>query len=194
LIRDRVLFLSKFIQHPLQIGSVTPSSRYLVNRMAKSVNWSAIESLVELGAGTGVFTRKINQLKSKSCKALIIEKDPDLRNHLSRLYPDLHFGVSAGNFHWMLQNLNIHQVDCIVSGLPFANFAAELQEKILDEITTCLKPDGIFVMFQYSWQMKSKLEQRFHNVSLSVVPLNFPPAIVYECQGIKNSSQCRKQA
>ncbi len=66
-------FLYKFIQKPKEIGSVVPSSSFLTKKMMAKLPWDNIETLVELGAGTGVFTEFITENKKESCPYLFLQ-------------------------------------------------------------------------------------------------------------------------
>ncbi|RXT03716.1 class I SAM-dependent methyltransferase [Ammoniphilus sp. CFH 90114] len=182
LAKQRFTFLNKFIESPAQVGSITPSSKFLVNKMFENVSWDKLDTIVELGAGTGVFTNHIFERKKVSTKAVIIEKDTQMRLNLEKSYPSLIFGPDAERLDLLLHKLNIPQVDCIVSGLPFANFPLELRKNIMEAITKSLKPDGLFIAFQYSLQMKSMLKQYFHHVEIGLEVRNLPPAFVYTCK------------
>ena len=64
-IQDCIVFFKRFIAKPGQIGSVMPSSRYLVKNMLSHTDWSKINNVAELGAGTGVVTsRLLTKLRS----------------------------------------------------------------------------------------------------------------------------------
>lgn len=186
--KDRAFFLYKFLRNPGRIGSVTPSSRFLVEQMAQQVNWKRVRSSVELGAGTGVLTQKIAERRHPDCKVLIVEKDPEMKKRLEKKYPDFYFTSNAANFYTQFLSFGMHQADAIFSGLPFANFSADEQDQILSEVIQALKPNGIFIAFQYSLQMKRKLAEKFGKVMLSFVPFNIPPAFVYRCQDIKSET------
>lgn len=179
---DRFLFLYKFVQSPSSIGSITPSSSVLAKKMMGNLPWDSIDAIVELGAGTGVFTRYIFKHKKPSCKAIIIEKDVQLLESLIATYPLFHFDCDAEKLDRVLQELNIPEVDCIISGLPFAVFSSKLRKRILLAIERSLKPGGQFIAFQYTLQMKNTLEQCFDEMNLSFVPFNLPPAFVYHCK------------
>lgn len=178
---DRAVFLRKYLASPRSIGSVTPSSTFLAHAMVHPIDWDSLQSIVELGAGTGAFTRLINDSKQASCTAVIFEQDRDMRNDLTLKYPNLEFRSSAETLSSVLQEIGLSQVDCILSGLPFYNFSPVLRDKILNEIVQSLTPGGIFVAFQYSLQMKGLLKQFFTQVDISFVPFNLPPAFVYYC-------------
>lgn len=47
----------------------------------------------------------------------------------------------------MVSEAGIHEVDCILSGLPFANFPQTLRDDILEGVVDTLKPGGVFVGF-----------------------------------------------
>jgi phospholipid N-methyltransferase len=175
-------FLYKFIQKPKEIGSVVPSSSFLTKKMLENLPWDNIETLVELGAGTGVFTEFIAENKKESCQIFVIEHDYDMRKNLKTKYPTFYYGAKAEKLDWLLQKYDLPQVDCIVSGLPFAAFSESVREKIMLAISHSLKPGGIFVAFQYSLQMKKTLKKHFNEVIIGFVPLNMPPAFVYYCR------------
>ena len=65
---DRLLFLRKFIDEPKKIGSLTPSSRFLANKMLKNLPWKNFSHVAELGAGTGSFTEQIVERKPAACR------------------------------------------------------------------------------------------------------------------------------
>ena len=178
----RAAFLYKFIQKPKEIGSIVPSSSFLTKKMLANLPWNSIETLVELGAGTGVFTDFITENKKESCQILVIEQDFDMRKALQRKYSEFYYGVKAEKLDWLLQRNNLPQADCIVSGLPFAAFSESLRDKIMEAVTHSLKPGGIFVAFQYSLQMRKSLKKHFEEVKIGFVPLNMPPAFVYCCK------------
>lgn len=178
---DKIFFLHEFIKSPKTVGSITPSSSFLAQAMVQPVDWVNTRSIVELGAGTGVFTSCISELKHPQCKALIFEKDDRMRQRLTKHYPDLYYCDCAEELSRNIKELQLANVDCILSGLPFANFPNHLRHRILDNVINSLKPGGIFIAFQYSLQMKQQLEKRFSRVQIRFVALNIPPAFVYYC-------------
>lgn len=180
-ILDRAIFFYKFIRSPRSIGSVTPSSIFLAQAVIRPIDWSNIRAIVELGAGTGVFTGHIQRLKKPGCTGVIFEQDRELQHRLRQLYPHLHYGCDAEDVYPVLRQLGLCEVDCVLSGLPFANFPDSLTDRLLDEIVHSLKPGGLFIAFQYSLQLRNKLSKRFTKVDLCFVPLNIPPAFVYYC-------------
>jgi len=144
--------------------------------------WDSIDFIVELGAGTGVFTKHINARKKPSCKVIIFEKDVQLLNKLKKSYLSSYFGCDAESLSGVLQQFKLNKVDCIVSGLPFAMFTPMKRRRLLLSVVNSLKPGGVFVAFQYSLQMKTMLKQHFDQVDISMVALNIPPAFIYFCK------------
>ena len=179
---DRILFLRRFIDEPKKIGSLTPSSKFLARKMLKDLPWENFSHIAELGAGTGTFTKQIVKRKPTDCKFLVIEQDFEMRHLLEEEYPDLIFDSFAEDLSATLRRENFPQLDCIISGLPFANMTEYLRCRIVENIHHSLKPGGIFVMFQYSWQMKNLLKEYFPAVKIDFFLLNFPPAFVYFCR------------
>lgn len=182
MVNERALFLREFVESPRKIGSVTPSSKYLTNKMLKKLPWNKIESIVELGAGTGVFTQYIIDHKQAGCKVVAVEQDKVLYERLMMNHPSLLMGREAENLVYILYKHKMGNVDCIVCGIPFANLAKDDRERIISAASGSLKRGGTFVMFQYSLQMRSMLKRYFSEVHIGLELRNFPPAFVYVCK------------
>ena len=58
--RDRWSFLVNFVKHPLRNASVAPSSRIAARNMLRGIDVNALTHVVELGPGTGSFTRELH--------------------------------------------------------------------------------------------------------------------------------------
>ncbi|HYK73735.1 MAG TPA: methyltransferase domain-containing protein [Pseudoneobacillus sp.] len=178
----RIHFLYKFLQSPKQIGSVTPSSSYLVNKMLDQVQWGMVKNVAELGAGTGVFTKGILDRKKKDCQVVAYEYDHELRRKLSTLFPQVIMNKDANDLKSNSLRLGIQHFDCVISGLPFSNFSQSMREGIFQQVSELLSEDGVFIAFQYSLHMKKMLSQYFKNVKILFTPFNFPPAFIYVCK------------
>jgi len=189
---SRVAFLYKFLLEPGKIGSITPSSSFLTNAMLANLPWDHMETIVELGAGTGVFTNFIAKHKKESCQVLVVERDFEMRKLLKSAHPTFHYGAKAERLDRLLYLHNLPPADCIVSGLPFAAFSEQLRHEIIAAAYRSLKPGGIFVAFQYSLQMRKMLNSYFNKVTISFVPINIPPAFVYSCRKTVYSNQSRR--
>ncbi|SFE93852.1 Phospholipid N-methyltransferase [Paenibacillus algorifonticola] len=180
--QGKLLFLNKFLRSPRQIGSVTPSSKFLAKKMLESVPWNEATSVAELGAGTGAITKYIQAAKKKATKVILFEKDPYMREQLQEHYPEFSSYEDSSYLQASLHTEAIKQLDCIISGLPFSNFPQTMRDKLMEQILVSLKDDGLFIAFQYSLQMRSQLKEHFEIEKITFVPLNVPPAFVYVCR------------
>ncbi|MFB5266360.1 class I SAM-dependent methyltransferase [Paenibacillus enshidis] len=187
-INENLLFLKGFLQNPKRVGSVLPSSRFLGAKMVQSVPWNEVKAVAELGSGTGAITRFIKTQVTGSTKVLLFEMDKKMRNNLRIEYPDFACHSNACHMVEKMNQQNIGQLDCIISGLPFFNFTSEMRETLLHQIVEALKPGGIFVAYQYSLQMKKQFAEQLIIEKIEFVPLNFPPAFVYTCRKKENVS------
>ncbi|GAA3404811.1 class I SAM-dependent methyltransferase [Paenibacillus hodogayensis] len=179
---SHLLFLKKFIQNPKQIGSIVPSSPFLANEMVRSVPWSEISALAELGSGTGSITRFIQANATRSAKVFLFEKDERMLSDLLEKYPAFLSYPNARELTEIIRMNGVHHLDCVISGLPFFNFSEELRDKLMSQITEALRPGGYFIAFQYTLQMKKHLERLFDVERIRFVPMNVPPAFVYICR------------
>lgn len=182
LLAERAEFMLRFLEEPAKIGSITPSSMFLARKMLGELPWPELDTIVELGAGTGVFTGYISQHKQKSAKTLVVEQDRSMRKTLRERYPEFFYGTRAEELPALLRYFNLPQADCVISGLPFATFSKEERNQVLLAVSQSLKTNGVFVAFQYSLQMRSLVKKYFREVRIRFAPLNFPPAFIYYCK------------
>ena len=179
-----MVFLRRFFGAPRQVGSVAPSSRFLTRAMLDRVDWVNARNVAELGAGTGVFTREIVKRAHPEAKILVFEVDPALQDLIRAEHPD-HPGLrlygDAQELTAIMKDEGIESLDFVISSLPFTVLPQEVSENILNSVQSALKPGGRFVAYQYSSIMKPKLAARFSDIRTKFVPLNIPPAFVYDC-------------
>ena len=183
-LKEKMLFIKKFVSEPRIIGSITPSSPQLVASMLCNVDWERVGAIAEFGAGTGGVTKAIIKNKRPQSRLFVFEIESDLRQKLSRdtgldIYDD------AAKLPRVLEDERLKKVDPIVSGLPYAVLPQCVTASVLDGISRTLDDDGMFVAFQYSLHMKGAFERIFKEVRTRFVMMNIPPAFVYECRGLK---------
>lgn len=179
---DIMVFLRRFFIAPSRVGSLVPSSRFLSERMLQQVNWNEARVIVELGPGTGVFTKEILEYKHPDSLYFVVERDPQFRDMLLDRFPELVIYEEAVLLDTYLQKMGVSTVDVIISGLPFAVFTEEQRASILDQVEKVLTPGGLFITFQYSLQLRAELEARFEQMDIDFTPLNIPPAFIYTCR------------
>ncbi|MDQ7730921.1 methyltransferase domain-containing protein [Halomonas sp. SpR8] len=183
------LFLKHFLRSPIAIGSVMPSSRHLAAAMVRCVEWEQTRVIVELGAGTGVITQEINALRRENSSFLSFEYENSLRENLAQCYPNVSFYKDAFRLkdHMVTQQEDKIRADCIISGLPFANFSQQQRDNLLNDIYDVLNPGGLFVAFQYTRQLQPFLVSSYDKLNCHKVWANLPPAYVYLCQKTSGS-------
>src|SRR4026209_2837609 len=54
-----LLFARNFFKHPKMLGSLIPSSRFLIQGVLKQIDWERAGVVVEYGPGVGTFTTEI---------------------------------------------------------------------------------------------------------------------------------------
>ncbi|MEO8500418.1 MAG: methyltransferase domain-containing protein [Vicinamibacteria bacterium] len=190
--RDRAKFLAAFVRRPFDTGSITPSSAQLAEAIVEGMELADADTVVELGPGTGVFTKRIHEQLKPDAKFLCFEINRDMAEGIRKKFPR----VCVVNDS--IEHLALHlaaegrdAVDAAISGLPWAAFSPARQERLLDATVAPLKEGGRFATFAYShasWMPQARrfrelLDSRFSLVETSkVVWRNVPPAFVYRCR------------
>lgn len=166
------------------VGSMTPSSRFLTQKMLENIDFNSSKVFIELGPGTGVFTEKIITKMSVDSILLVFEINDSFFNNLKDIIQDQRVHLihdSAEKIDEYLQKYNLDKADVVISSLPLAVFPGELRKNILTATENALRQNGKYIQFQYSLQARSFLKQLYKNISISFTPFNFPPAFVYTC-------------
>ena len=205
--KDSLSFLTEFSKHPGKIGAVLPSSEALAKEMMVQAKVSEKKNVVEFGAGTGVFTRHILQLLPSDGIFISIEQNPRMVQMLCaelnaqaqsmtaaqrlRFQNPPIYCDTAENLPTIMKAQRMEHVDTIISGLPWAAFSDELQDRLLTVAYDSLRPGGYFSTFAYLQGVvlpagklfKRKICARFAEVKKSpIVWGNFPPAFIYRCR------------
>jgi phospholipid N-methyltransferase len=160
--------------------------------MVEWLELSKARAVVEYGPGTGVFTAQLIPRLADGSDFFAIEQNPALVRIFRGRFPNVRiYTDSVVNVRTICDREGIEQIDCVLSGLPWASFTETYQYEILNSMTSALKPGGQFVTFAYlqglllpaGRRFRGKLNEYFSEISQSkTVWANLPPAIVYRCR------------
>ena len=164
-------------------GTITPSSRFLIERLLKPIDFSSATSIVELGAGTGCVTRALLDRMSPTCELTCVEVDEEFVELCARIDdPRLTvYHACATELKGVLSRSGILGADYIVSSVPLSILDEDVADEILEVAQSCLRPRGKFLQYQYSPAYLRKLTARYSKVRVGFTLRNIPPAFVYEC-------------
>ncbi|HEY0602914.1 MAG TPA: rRNA adenine N-6-methyltransferase family protein [Herpetosiphonaceae bacterium] len=184
---DRALVFGRnFFKHPQMLGSAIPSSRFLINRLLRRVDWSIADVIVEYGPGVGVFTTEILRRMRPEATLIVFETNGEFVEFLRRTIDDARLHVihgSAAEIGTVLGQLGLTHADYIISGIPYSTMPAEIRSAILDSSYEALSRRGAFLVYQFSNAAKPYLQQVFKSVELDFEPLNILPARLFYCRG-----------
>lgn len=174
------------LKNPLHIGAIAPSSTYLAAQMLHGLPLCSGKSILELGVGTGPFTKALHQILPADIPYLGIEREAGFMHSLRHRYPHFHFVCGdAGDALQIHAESGLPKVNCILSGLPFASLPEAVRNNILDAIDDFMAEGCLFRNFQYVHAFKmspavafrERMNEKYGMVERSpVVFKNLPPA------------------
>jgi len=182
---DLLLFARNFFRHPRMLGSIIPSSRFLIRQLLQPVDWAAARVIVEYGPGVGSITAEILQKMRPDALLIAIETNSDFVKFLRSSFPDRRLCVMEGSAEpvdEILRQQGHEHADYIISGIPFSTIPAHLRERILLKTFGALAPGGSFLVYQFSTRVLPDLQRIFHYVKRRFEPLNVLPAHLFFCQ------------
>jgi phosphatidylethanolamine/phosphatidyl-N-methylethanolamine N-methyltransferase len=143
---DAILFFGLWLQKPLQIAAITPSSTRLATIMAGLVDLSRPGPVLELGAGTGSLMRGLVRRVNSPGQIVALEREPQLAATLQRDF--LGIATIVGDATALEPHLAERGVDrlcAVVSSLPIKWFPLAAQRAVIAPCLARLGPGGKFL-------------------------------------------------
>jgi phospholipid N-methyltransferase len=182
--RHTMLFARNFLKYPQMLGSVIPSSPFLVNQLLARFEWRRASVVVEYGPGIGNITREILRRMRPDAVLVAIELNPDFVRFLRAEIDDPRLRVvegSALDIRESLARLHLPMADYVISGIPFSTIPHERRSDILRESREMLRSDGAMLVYQFRRTVLPYLKRHFGRVQEDFAFLNILPARIFHC-------------
>ena len=178
------LFARNFLRYPAMLGSVVPSSPFLVKDLMSQVDWDRARVLVEYGPGVGTITREMLKRMRPDATLVVVELNDDFVEYLGDNIRDSRLRVvhgSAAHVRRILREHNLAPADYIISSIPFSFMPESLRLEILAESRQALKSKGSMLVFQYTRTVLPYLKSCFSSVEQGFQLFNILPARIFHC-------------
>lgn len=179
-------FFRQWLRNPLAVAAISPSGRQLARRMIAELPPGA-RRVIELGGGTGVFTRALLEHGIAPRELMVVELNEELHHLLRRRFPES--VVVCGDATRLPDLVAQHRfgapgdVDAVISGLGLLSMARATQRAILEGAFDLMAPDGRFIQFTYgpASPVAREVLEDLHLTARrgNIAWWNMPPATVY---------------
>jgi len=178
---DEVRFLRSWIEKPLHMGAVMPSSKLLARTMAQYVDVESKGPVIELGPGTGAITNALIEHGVDQKRLVLVEYNPGFCALLRDRYPQAKIVQGdAYRLRETLWNVLSAPADAVVSGLPLVTKPMLTRVRLVRDAFAALAPGAPFVQFTYS--VVPPIPKSLPGVSTEAserIWMNLPPARVW---------------
>jgi len=182
LLQDVQLFFRSWTCDPLRVGAIAPSGPALAAMMTGEVS-AASSPVIELGPGTGVFTRALLERGVAEHDITLVEFGSDFVSLLERRFPQARVlqldAAKLSPRHFSEQAA----AGVIISGLPLLSMSPRKVMAILTGAFDCLRDGGSFYQFTYGARcpVRRPLLDRLGLKAVRVgrALADVPPATVY---------------
>ena len=179
-----LVFARNFFKNPRMLGSVIPSSRFLVNQLLRNVDWERARVIVEIGPGVGTISREILRRMRPDATLLVFEINDDFVAHLRQNFGDTRMRIlhrSGADVGKALQELRLGKADYVIAGIPFSIMTEADRTAVLLNSRDALTDDGVMLVYQFSGKVRADLQKLFARVHRLFEPRNILPAQVFHC-------------
>jgi phospholipid N-methyltransferase len=180
---ERFNFLRNWVSDPLRVGAVAPSGDSLAAIITREIT-SDDAPVIELGPGTGVFTRSLLDRGIPESKIALVESGVEFATLLDWQFPAARVLCMDASEIDQIELFEGQQAGAIVSGLPLFSMGDRKVAEILRASFTHLRPGGCFYQFTYAPRcpvnpdVLTSCGLRTKRVGGTL--LNMPPASVYK--------------
>ncbi|SKA36738.1 class I SAM-dependent methyltransferase [Consotaella salsifontis] len=181
---DEARFFRGWLQKPLQIGAVSPSSRTLGRRMSSFVPMEKVAEggyVLELGPGTGVVTACLIERGIPEDQLVLIEYSREFCVLLRARFPKAHIieGDAYNPGKALDEVVKGKGLAAVVSSLPLFTRPERQRETLVDMALTRLESGLPFIQFSYAFTQPVKPERIGASLfTRSWIKRNLPPARV----------------
>ncbi len=176
------VFLQGFIEHPVMVGSIIPSSRFTVQRMLGPVKWDECQLFVEYGPGVGTFCRPVLERLRRDGRLIVIDTNPLYIDYLKATITDSRFIPvlgSAADVEEIVRAHGFDHADYVLSGLPFSTLPDGIGPAIAAATHRVLRPGGAFLVYQFSAKARDFMARHFARIDQAFEPLNVLPCKLF---------------
>lgn len=175
------VFIQGFIEHPVMVGSIIPSSRYTIRKMLAPVDWERCKLFVEYGPGVGTFCRPVLDRLARDGTLIVIDTNPLFIDYLKRTIGDSRFIAVHGSAEDVEDIIRAHghdHADYVLSGLPFSTLPDGVGPRIAAATARAVRPGGAFLTYQFSKVARDLTAQYFDRVDDGFEWLNVLPCVL----------------
>jgi phospholipid N-methyltransferase len=176
------VFIEGFLRNPVMVGSIVPSSRFVINRMLAPVDWANTKLFVEYGPGVGTFCRPVLDRLSRDGQLIVIDTNPLFIDYLRRTITDSRFIAVLGSAADVEEIVRAHgheKADYVLSGLPFSTLPAGVGPAIAAATYRVIRKGGAFLVYQFTPKAKSFMAPHFKRIDDKIEPINVPPCFMW---------------
>lgn len=179
---DRLRFARSWLADPLRVAAIAPSGASLARLITREIG-PAQAPVLELGPGTGVFTRALLDRGMEQADLTLIEYGPDFAALLRTRFPQARVVEADAARLAGLDLFHDRRAGVVVSGLGLLSMRPRAVLAILSGAFACLRPAGAFYQFTYGPRCPVP-RPILDRLGLKAVRIggtlaNLPPASVY---------------
>jgi phosphatidylethanolamine/phosphatidyl-N-methylethanolamine N-methyltransferase len=189
---DGVRFLAEWARAPLRVAAVAPSGSALARIMTREIS-GATGPVIELGPGTGPFTRQLLSCGVREADLTLVESGRPFAEALRAQFPSARILCMDAASVATLTMPESRLAGAVVSGLPLLSMSRRQITMILKGSFEKLSPTGAFYQFTYGPRcpvpdhMLARLGLEQERIGGTFA--NIPPAAVYRIRRIVAPAQ-----
>lgn len=183
-LNDTMHLLRAWLRDPRSVGALAPSGPALARLMTAHVD-HAHGPVIELGPGTGVFTRALLERGLPGHRLVLVETDAVLASTLAQRYPHARvLRMDAARLGRSSSLFGDERASAVISGLPLLSIPADKVEAIVEGVFERQLQDG-GALYQFTYGLRCPvpraLRQRLglEAERIGGAWLNLPPAWVW---------------
>lgn len=183
-------FFLAWLANPRHVGAIAPSSAALADAITADLT-PVSAPVIELGPGTGVFTRAIIARGIPEHRLALIENGAEFVDKLHQNFPRAYVQRMDATRLKHVELFDGERAGAVVSGIPLLLMPAKGVIALLEGSFERLRPDGAFYQFTYGLgaPIARSILDRLDLMATRIggTFANLPPAAVYRIR--RRSSQ-----
>jgi phospholipid N-methyltransferase len=176
------VFFEGFLEHPVMVGSIIPSSRFTIRKMLAPVDWDRCKLFVEYGPGVGTFCRPVLDRLRRDGMLIVIDTNPLYIDYLRATISDSRFVAVHGSAADVAEIVRGHghdHADYVLSGLPFSTLPDGVGPAIAAATYHALRPGGAFLVYQFSARARDYMARHFKRIDQGFELFNILPCRLF---------------